>query len=99
MTVTTLKPAMRSELPSPPVAMTFSSLAERLLEGPFRTLVSLHVRASTLAATTEDGDLARREKLAELRQRARMAKAQMNDFSLELQSQNDHLAAATGKAQ
>jgi hypothetical protein len=99
MSVTTLKPVMRSELPSQPVATTFSSLAERLLEGPFRTLVSLHVRASTLAATTEDGDLARLEKLVELRQLARMATAQMNDFSLELESLIDHLAAANGKTQ
>jgi len=96
MTVTTLKPALRSE-PNPRAATTFSSLAERLLEGPFRTLVSLHVRASTLAATTEDGDLARLEKLVELRQLARMTTAQMNDFSLELQSLIDDLAAANGK--
>jgi hypothetical protein len=89
---------MRSE-PSPPAPTTFSSLAERLLEGPFRTLVSLHVRASTLAATTENGDLARLEKLVELRQLARMTTAQLNDFSLELQSLIDHLAAANGKAQ
>jgi hypothetical protein len=74
-------------------------LAERVLEGPFRTLVSLHVRASTLAATTEDDELARLEKLVELRQLARMTTAQMNDFSLELQSLIDHLAAANGKAQ
>ena len=90
---------MRPDLPSTPVTMTFSSLAERLLEGPFRTLLSLHVRASTLAATTEDGDLKRLEKLVELSQLAPMATAQLADFTLELQSLMDHLAAANRKIQ
>ena len=90
---------MRPDLPSTPVTMTFSSLAERLLEGPFRTLLSLHVRACSLAATTEDGDLKRLEKLVELSQLARMATAQLADFTLELQSLMDHLAAANRKIQ
>ena len=79
--------------------MTFSSLAERVLEGPFRTLLSLHVRASALAATSEGGDLHRLEKLVELAQLARITTAQLNDFSRDLQSLIDHLAATNGKVQ
>ena len=99
MSITPFEPLVRSELHGSSIATTFSSLAERLLEGPFKTLVSLHVRASTLAATTEGGELARLTKLVELGQLTRMATVQLNDFSLELQSLIDHLAAANGKIQ
>ena len=88
---------MRPEPPARPAAVTFESLSERVLEGPFRTLLTLHVRAGTMAATTESGDLEHLAKLVELGQLARMATAQLNDFTLELKSLIDHLAAANGK--
>jgi hypothetical protein len=89
---------VRPEPPGRPAAMTFASLAERLLEGPFRTLLTLHARAGTLATVAEDGDLERLQKLVELAQLARMATAQLNDFTLELQSLIDHLAPENRKA-
>jgi hypothetical protein len=79
--------------------MTFDSLAERLREGPLRTLLTLHVRAGMLAGDDETGDRERIEKLVELVQLARVAMAQFHDFTLELQSLIDHLAAANGKLQ
>ena len=79
--------------------MTFESLAERLRDGPLRTLLTLHVRAGTSAPIAAEGDLERIEKLAELAQIARLASAQLDDFTLELRSLIDHLAAANGKLQ
>ena len=79
--------------------MIFESLAERLLGGPFRTLLTLHVRAGTLTNVAKGSDVERLQKLVELSQLARMARAQLNDFTLELQSLIDHLAAANAKAQ
>lgn len=95
---------IRSELPlldesnGPPEAMSFESLAERLREGPLRTLLTLNVRAVMLAAGVGDDDARRLEKLVELAQLARLSGAQLQDFILELQSLIDHLAAETGRA-
>ena len=74
-------------------SLTFESLAERLREGPFRTLLTLHVKAGMLAGDCE-GDEDRIEKLVELVQLARVAMAQFHDFTLELQSLIDHLSAS-----
>jgi len=88
---------MSSEIPGLPADMTPESLAERLREGPLRTLLTLHVRAGTSAPIAAEGDLERIEKLVELAQIARLASAQLDDFTLELRSLIDHLAAANGK--
>lgn len=77
-----------------PASLTFESLAERLREGPFRTLLSLHVKAGMLANDAESGEQDRIEKLVELVQLARVAMAQFHDFTLELQSLIDHLSAS-----
>ncbi len=79
--------------------MTFESLAERLRDGPLRSLLTLHVRAGVLAPVAAIDDLERIEKLVELAQIARLAAAQLDDFTLELQSLIDHLATANGKLQ
>lgn len=79
--------------------MTFESLAERLRDGPLRTLLTLHVRSGLLAPIAAIDDLERIERLVELAQIARLAAAQLDDFTLELQSLIDHLAAANGKLQ
>lgn len=75
-------------------ASTFESLAERLREGPFRTLLTLHVKAGMLAGDAETDERDRIEKLIELVQLSRVAMAQFHDFTLELQSLIDHLAAS-----
>jgi hypothetical protein len=90
---------MSQEPTGRPAATTFESLAERLRDGPLRTLLTLHVRAGTSAPIAAEGDLERIEKLVELVQIARLASAQLDDFTLELQSLIDHLAAANGKRQ
>ena len=82
-----------------PADMTFESLAERLRDGPLRTLLTLQVRAGMLAPVAAVQDLQRIEKLVELAQIARLAAAQLDDLTLELQSQIDHLAAANGRMQ
>jgi hypothetical protein len=78
-------------------SMTFEALAERLGDGPLRTLLTLHLRAGALTPVAAVDDLGRIEKLVELAQIARLAAAQLDDFTLELQSLIDHLAAANGK--
>lgn len=77
--------------------MTFESLAERVREGPLRTLLTLHVRAGVLAGDAEADERYRLEKLVELVQLARTGTSQLHDFTLELQSLIDHFAAARGK--
>jgi len=79
--------------------MTFESLAERLREGPLRTLLTMHVRAGVIAAETAASDGQRLERLVELVQLARMGTAQFVDFTRELESLIDHLAAAKSKLQ
>jgi hypothetical protein len=88
-----------AETTGPSAAMTFESLAERLREGPLRTLLTMHVRAGAIAADPDAGADERLEKLVELVQLSRMATAQFIDFTRELQSLIDHLAAASGKVQ
>lgn len=90
---------MPTEIPGHAAAMTFASLAERLREGPLRTLLTLHVRAGVLGADADADDHQRLEKLVELVQLARMAMSQFQDFTAELQSLIDHLAVENGKAQ
>jgi hypothetical protein len=74
-------------------------LAERLREGPLRTLLTLNVRAGVLAANADADDAERLAKLVELSQLTDMAAAKLRDFTLELRSLIDHLAAAQGKRQ
>ena len=74
-----------------PMTTTLESLAERLREGPFRTIFTLHVRMCAAARAADPAEL---EKLVELLQLARMGSAQLRDLTSELESQIDHLAAA-----
>ncbi len=99
MPVTRREPPVSHEPTGRPADMSFQSLAERLRDGPLRTLLTLHVRAGLLAPVAAIDDLERLEKLVELAQIARMAAAQLDDFTLELQSVIDHLATANGKLQ
>jgi hypothetical protein len=73
--------------------MTIESLAGRLRDGPLRTLLTLQVRAGTLAAVTEN-DRQRLEKLVELLQMAQMAAKELQYFKIELQGLIDRLTAA-----
>jgi hypothetical protein len=99
MQLTQYELPMSQEPTSGFATMTFDALAERLSDGPLRTLLRMHVRAGTLAPVAAVDDLGRIEKLVELAQIARLAAAQLDDFTLELQSLIDHLAAANGKMQ
>lgn len=76
-------------------AVTAETLADRLREGPLRTLLTLQVRAGMLAA---DADEDRRlEKLTELVQLAHVAMAQFHEFTRELQTVVDDLMSAAAK--
>jgi hypothetical protein len=85
---------MSSEIPGLPVDMTPESLAERLREGPLRTMLTLHVRAGTLATLPEKDSAQRLEKLVELAQLAHMAMAQFQGFMGDLERLVDRLAIA-----
>jgi hypothetical protein len=76
--------------------MTFESLAERLREGPMRTLLQLHVTTGVFAGEAGGGDREQLEMLVELVELAQVAMAQFHDFTLELQSLVAHLSAANG---
>jgi hypothetical protein len=91
MSATRSDPSVSSETLGHAAGTTFESLAERLREGPLRTLLTLHVRAGVLAVDADADDRQRLEKLVELVQLAQMAMAQFRDFTLELQSLIDHL--------
>lgn len=88
---------LNEQTPTPQVtAVTAESLADRLREGPLRTLLTLQVRAGMLAA---DADEDRRlEKLTELVKLAHVAMTQFHEFTRELQSVVDDLMAAAAKS-
>jgi len=90
---------MSPETSRRPDSPTSDWLAERLREGPLRTLLSLHVRAGMLGALPEAEGDERLQKLAELLQLARMAMAQFQGFIDELQSLIDELAAVKREVQ
>ena len=98
MPVTRPEVPLSPEIPGRQGAATFQSLTERLRGGPLQTLLTLHVRAGVLAGSeTDDGQ--RLQKLVELAQLSRMATAQFVDFTRELESLIEHLAAARNELQ
>ena len=98
MAITRPETPLSPEIPGGQPATTFESLTDRLRDGPLRTLLTLHVRAGVLAGSEVD-DAQLLEKLVELAQLSRMATAQFVDFTRELESLIEHLAAASGKVQ
>jgi hypothetical protein len=76
-------------------AVTAEALADRLREGPLRTLLTLQVRVGMLAADADDDR--RIEKLAELVKLTHVAMNQFHEFTLELQSVVDDLMSAAAK--
>ncbi len=99
MRITRRDPSVLQEPTGHPADMTFESLAERLRDGPLRTLLTLHVRTGVVTPVAAIDDLERIERLAELAQIARLAAAQLNDLTLEIQTVIAQLAAANGKLQ
>jgi ribosomal protein L30E len=76
--------------------MTFDSLPARLRDGSLRTMLTLQIKAGTLVAVAEN-ERQRLEKLVELMQLARMAAAQFQHFTVELQDLIDRLTPADTK--
>jgi hypothetical protein len=76
-------------------AVTAETLADRLREGPLRTLLTLQVRVGMLAADADDDR--RIEKLAELVKLTHVAMTQFHEFTLELQAVVDDLMSAAAK--
>jgi hypothetical protein len=70
--------------------MTLESLPARLRDGPLRTMLTLQIKAGTLAAVAQN-DRQRLEKLVELLQLAQMAAKEVRYFSLDLQKLIDDL--------
>jgi hypothetical protein len=70
--------------------MTLESLPARLRDGPLRTMLTLQIKAGTLAAVAQN-DRQRLEKLVELLQLAQMAAKEVRYFSLDLQRLIDDL--------
>ena len=88
---------MPTDLLGPPSAMTLESLPARLRDGPLRTMLTLQIKAGTLAAVAQN-DRQRLEKLVELLQLAQMAAKEVRYFSLDLQKLIDDLTPSA-KAQ
>lgn len=74
--------------------MTLESLPARLRDGPLRTMLTLQIKAGTLAAVAQN-DRQRLERLVELLQLAQMAAKEMRYFSLDLQKLIDDLTPST----
>ncbi|HET7607615.1 MAG TPA: hypothetical protein VFL84_02980, partial [Gammaproteobacteria bacterium] len=70
------------------------SLPARLRDGPLRTMLTLQIKAGTLAAVAQN-DRQRLERLVELLQLAQMAAKEMRYFSLDLQKLIDDLTPST----
>jgi hypothetical protein len=87
---------MLADLLGPPPAMNFDSLPARLRDGPLRTMLTLQIKAGTLVAIAEN-ERQRLERLVELMQLARMAAAQFQHFTVELQDLIDRLTPANSK--
>ena len=92
MTTTIPDRPVIADLLGPPPAMTFESLAARLRDGPLRTMLTLQIKAGTLAAVAEN-DRQRLEKLVELLQLTQMAAKEFQYFKVELQNLIDDLTA------
>ena len=75
--------------------MTLESLPARLRDGPLRTMLTLQIKAGTLAAVAQN-DRQRLERLVELLQLAQMAAKEMRYFTLDLQKLIDDLAPTAG---
>ena len=86
---------MPTDLLGPPPAMTLESLPARLRDGPLRTMLTLQIKAGTLAAVAQN-DRQRLERLVELLQLAQMAAKEMRYFTLDLQKLIDDLAPTAG---
>jgi DNA-binding FadR family transcriptional regulator len=84
--------------PTPrPKSIDLQSLADRLREGPLRTLLTLQVRAGMLAGDTDDDRCL--EKLVELVELAQEAMGQFQDVTHELRSVVDEMTAALAAKQ
>jgi hypothetical protein len=70
--------------------MTIESLPARLRDGPLRTMLTLQIKAGTLAAVAQN-DRQRLEKLVELLQLVQMAAKEVRYFSLDLKKLIDDL--------
>ena len=68
----------------PAAAATFESLAQRLLDGPLRTVAALQGRAAELARAAQSGDGDYLGDLTELVHLAQTAMLQFHEFTREL---------------
>jgi len=68
----------------PAAATTFHSLAQRLLDGPLRTVAALQSRAAELARNAQPGDSDYLADLTELVHLAQTAMLQFHEFTREL---------------
>jgi phage shock protein A len=85
---------MTSETHARPAdSLELASLAERLRDGPFRTLLALHLEVGMLAGNAAADDCERVQKLTELIELARAALGQFHDLTLELRGMIDRLSA------
>jgi hypothetical protein len=80
----------------PAAAPAFEALAQRLLDGPLRTVAALQGRAAELAKAAQSGDGDHLADLTELVHLAQTAMLQFHEFTRELTALVAELAARRG---
>ena len=94
-----MPPKKKSDLRTTAELQLWSTLAERLRDGPLQALVALYFKAMTLAKEIEaqhNGDDPMQQ-LGDLVRLAEAATARFQEFTTEVQALIDELAAQQGK--
>lgn len=74
-----------------------ATLADRLRHGPLQTMLTLHEKATALAAETDADDARQLEQLAELVRLAQLAMERFQTFTIELKVLVFELGQARGQ--
>jgi len=92
-----MSPRKISESPTTAERELCSSLAERLRDGPLQALVALYFRAMTLAKEVETEPSDPTQRLGDLVRLAQAATSRFEEFTTEVQTLIDELAARQRK--
>ena len=93
-----MSPKKVSGLPTAAEQQVWSSLAERLRDGPLQALVALYFKAMTVAKEIETQQTDRMQQLGDLVRLSQAATARFQEFTTEVQGLIDELAAQQRRA-
>ena len=93
-----MSPKKISDLPTTTEQQLWSSVAERLRDGPLQALVALYFKAMTVAKEIETQQTDRMQQLGDLVRLSQAATERFQEFTTEVQGLIDELAAQPRKA-